>query len=491
MRVPSPTSRGALRVHFRPLDVALAIASPFFALYLSGAYVLASAEGTAATVIYGSVSILFSCAAFLVFRTEDGILQHFSVDDALKLSKAVATAVVLTCVACFALTRLDGIPRSAPVIHSLILLTGLMFVRVFASIASREPAALGSWNSAPEHLILVSSSSLAALYIKVLQAEGSARRVVSVLDSRPRMVGRAVEGVPIVGAPQNLDAVIEEYRVHGLEIDRVVIAERDAELSEQHIRNFELIGKRQHVCVDFAPRLLALKEAQSKSRSIETNAATTALSPYFRWKQAIDMVVAALLIVVLLPLIVGAAVVVLIDVGSPLLFWQRRLGARGRWFLLYKFRTLRPPLNKRGESIAATDRLSRIGRLLRDTSLDELPQLFSVLAGDMSLIGPRPLLPVDQPRNATVRLMVPPGITGWAQVNGRKSLTPEEKEQLDAWYIRNASLRVDALIVAKTVALLLSGISRSYRASEAGEGLRVSAEGKWPDGSRRVGQTQV
>ena len=125
---------------------------------------------------------------------------------------------------------------------------------------------------------------------------------------------------------------------------------------------------------------------------------------------------------------------------------------------------MRPPFNWRGEPIPPSQRLSRIGHLLRDTSLDELPQLLNVLVGDMSLIGPRPLLPEDQPANAAVRLIVRPGITGWAQVNGGKLVTPEEKEKLDVWYIRNCSIWLDLKIIFKTLRIVLVGASRSNEA---------------------------
>ena len=128
--------------------------------------------------------------------------------------------------------------------------------------------------------------------------------------------------------------------------------------------------------------------------------------------------------------------------GLPVLFWQQRIGQGGRRSVLQKFRSLRPPFDWRGQRVADRQKLSFIGRLLRQTRLDELPQLLNVLVGDMALIGPRPLLPEDQPANPATRLMVRPGITGWAQVNGGKFLTPEEKDQYDEFYIRNASLVV-------------------------------------------------
>ena len=121
--------------------------------------------------------------------------------------------------------------------------------------------------------------------------------------------------------------------------------------------------------------------------------------------------------------------------------------------MLQKFRTLRAPYDWRGQP-AGSRKLSFIGRLLRQTRLDELPQLLNVLVGDMALIGPRPLLPEDQPANPATRLMVRPGITGWAQVNGGKFLTPEEKDQYDEFYIRNASLWFDLRIIFMTLRVL-------------------------------------
>ena len=118
---------------------------------------------------------------------------------------------------------------------------------------------------------------------------------------------------------------------------------------------------------------------------------------------------------------------------------------------------MRSPFDRFGEALPENLRLSPIGRLLRNTGMDELPQLLNVLVGDMSLIGPRPLLPEDQPADPTIRLMVRPGITGWAQVNGGKQITSEEKDDLDEWYIQNASLSLDLRILLLTCRYVFVG----------------------------------
>ena len=170
------------------------------------------------------------------------------------------------------------------------------------------------------------------------------------------------------------------------------------------------------------------------------------------------------LAILVLPIYLITAVLALLDVGPPILFWQRRVGLHSRHFQLYKIRTLRAAVDRNGQKIPKPRRLSKIGRLLRRTRLDELPQLLSVLVGEMSLVGPRPLLPEDQPPNPAVRLMVRPGLTGWAQVNGGALLSAEEKVELDEWYVRHASLWLDLKIIGLTVLCLICGDRRSGEA---------------------------
>jgi lipopolysaccharide/colanic/teichoic acid biosynthesis glycosyltransferase len=174
----------------------------------------------------------------------------------------------------------------------------------------------------------------------------------------------------------------------------------------------------------------------------------------------VDFCLGLLLTIILLPVFLMIAVIVLLDVGSPIFFWQRRVGIHGQGFHIHKFRTLKPTYDAQRRPFSTADRASWAGALLRKFRLDELPQLLNVLVGDMSLIGPRPLLPHDQPSNSTARLMVRPGMTGWAQVNGGKLITPEEKNALDEWYVRNASFWLDLKIIGKTIVFMLGGENR-------------------------------
>ena len=172
-----------------------------------------------------------------------------------------------------------------------------------------------------------------------------------------------------------------------------------------------------------------------------------------RLKQAVDRTVAAAGLVVLSPVVAVTAVAIRIGLGSPVIFRQQRPGLHGRPFEVIKFRTMRDSRDAAGRPLPDADRLTRLGRFLRSTSLDELPQLWNVLRGDLSLVGPRPLLMQYLPRYSAEqarRHAVLPGITGWAQIHGRNALPWDERFALDVWYVEHWSLALDARILART-----------------------------------------
>ena len=172
-------------------------------------------------------------------------------------------------------------------------------------------------------------------------------------------------------------------------------------------------------------------------------------------RRIVDVVVAASTLVLLSPLLLVLAVLVRLRLGSPVLFRQQRSGLHGTEFTIVKLRTMR---DERYPGEPDGDRTPRLGHLLRSTSLDELPQLWNVLRGDMSLIGPRPTLPEQVARYSERergRLDVRPGLTGWAQVNGRNSISWPERIELDLEYIERRSLRLDLEILRRTVRRLV------------------------------------
>lgn len=171
-------------------------------------------------------------------------------------------------------------------------------------------------------------------------------------------------------------------------------------------------------------------------------------------KRSFDLLTASILLVLLTPLLAIVAIAVRLALGSPVLFRQMRPGLGGRPFVLVKFRTMRDAVDADGRPLDDAQRLTTFGQFLRATSIDELPELWNVVCGHMSLVGPRPLLMEYLPRySATERRRheVRPGITGWAQVNGRNAISWTERFAQDVWYVENQSLRLDLLILARTV----------------------------------------
>jgi len=477
VRTRSPSSHARISIRLSPLDVAVAALAPIVALNLRHAMIVPNSVDPS-VVSYCLVSLICSLVAFAAFRIHGGIPRYLSPRDLVDLALAVLAAELMTCVALFFLTRLDGIPRSVPAIHALILGAGLLAVRALARFVDVRAASAPAVTS-PEHVIVIGLNDLSVLFLKFLEAAGRGeRKVVAVLDGEPRWFGRSVNGVRVYGPPSQLEALIGEFGTHGIEIHQVAVGVEDRELSGETMREIRRVCVEHSIELAFVPKFLTPNMLTQRAAAASANcsqpdhavlpatasAEGLSSSPFFRVKRVIDFAVALVLMVALAPLWALAAVIAFLDVGSPILFWQQRAGLGGRAFQLYKIRTLRPAFDRDGARIDEDSRLSRAGRFLRHTRLDELPQLVNVLAGEMSLIGPRPLLPHDQPRGPSVRLSVRPGITGWAQVNGGTLLTPEEKEELDSWYIENASPGLDLRIVALTLRSLVKGDRRPDQA---------------------------
>jgi lipopolysaccharide/colanic/teichoic acid biosynthesis glycosyltransferase len=468
MRIRSPSSRGNIALRFAPADVALAAISPILTLYLGNAQVLTALD-TEAVTIY--VIIIFACAliGFTIFRVQGGIPGYFFVNDVADLAKAVLAAELMACSALFVVTRLDDIPRSALAIHALLLGTGLFMLRLGGHIAfRRRRLAAQPQDERVKHIILIGLSDLSFLFMKFLETCAPVRqRVIGLLEAEPRWIGRSINGVAVLGPPGQLERLIDEFTVHGVTTDRVVVGSEPGGLSVETMDAIRGACTRRGLELVFVSDFFGLgtaKQAAYTAPAMAIPSLISIVSPYFRVKHIIEACLAIILSVTLLPLWLIGGLLAFLDVGSPVLFWQRRAGLGGEDFQLYKIRTLKPAFDRIGQRIPEERRLSRIGRLLRQSHLDELPQLLSVIEGNMSLIGPRPLLPQDQPPDPSLRLTVRPGITGWAQVNGGTLLSPQEKEALDAWYIGHASPWLDLRIVAMTVRSLLRGDRRSEEA---------------------------
>ncbi|BCR05790.1 putative sugar transferase EpsL [Desulfuromonas versatilis] len=176
-------------------------------------------------------------------------------------------------------------------------------------------------------------------------------------------------------------------------------------------------------------------------------------------KRCLDIISAALGVLLLSPLLLLTALLIRWRLGAPVLFRQQRLGRGAEIFSLFKFRTMTSEVDGEGRLLPDHLRLTPLGRFLRKTSIDELPELINVLRGEMSLVGPRPLLPRYLPyftEAEKVRFEVRPGITGWAQIHGRNLLCWAKRFELDTWYVRHRSLFLDLRILYRTLAVVLT-----------------------------------
>src|SRR5690606_7538749 len=290
-------------------------------------------------------------------------------------------------------------------------------------------------------------------------------------------VGRIVLEQPVLGVPEQLQSVLKDLELHGVTVDTIVVATRFSRLSamaRQVLLDIEQAGQ---IPIMYLAESMGFEEhfpsAASPARSATPSRSAFVLDaaqlealaarPYWRLKRVIDVAVALFGLIILSPVMALAALLVALDIGLPVVFTQHRPGLAGRPFRLVKLRTMGPSHDAYGNRIPDDQRLSVIGRFLRRTRLDELPQLWHVLVGDMSFIGPRPLLAVEQSPEFALRLLVRPGITGWAQVVGGRDISALDKAALDVWYVQNASLWLDAKIALRTIPLLLFGerISRA------------------------------
>lgn len=465
LRTKLPSSRAYMFSRIAPFDVLWAGISPIVAFLIrDGSFVRFDAM-----VLYGCIAFVASLIVFQWFRISCPLSSFFSMRDALAVAGACVIAVALTTVVLFVFTRLDEAPRSIPVIHFLILVFGLVGVRAWSRLRARQraPQDYQPHCNQPETILVIGATRLAWFFSMMVEELCPAdRRIVAILDERPQLINRTLNGYSVVGSPENLTAIADEYATHGVEINKVVVAELPRDMTEKAQNDVRAACEAKNIPIEWLHQTFSVSRAKT-SESLQSLigdahfAAVVGARPYWKIKRLIDVIVALALIITLAPLTILVATLVLIDVGIPIVFWQQRIGYRGQPFRVYKFRTMRSPYDHKGQPVAEGERLSLLGRLLRRKHLDEIPQLFNILFGSMSLIGPRPLLPIDQPNDIRFRHQVRPGLTGLAQINGGTALSADEKSALDEWYIQRASLFLDIKIILRTVWVMIRGNPRN------------------------------
>jgi lipopolysaccharide/colanic/teichoic acid biosynthesis glycosyltransferase/glycosyltransferase involved in cell wall biosynthesis len=404
--------------------------------------------------------LALAAASFLAFGLHRRIWSYTSIGDLGAIVKAATWTVVPFVALGAAGDRMNAMPPAVWVIQWLILVALLCGARLAYRFArTRARGARAAWRAPASQdvpVLLYGCGPMASLFIGAVQSTpGTSVRLVGIVDDAGIPPGRSVHNVPVLGAPTDLDRVVADLAVQGIHPQRLVITRTAECLSPERRIVVESWSARHRVALHFLPDLLEVPAAQVAS------APASGPSPcdraYFRIRRPIEVSVSALALLVLMPLIGLIALAVLVDRGRPILFRQVRPGRSMRPFTLYKFRTMRGPRDARGAPLRDQERTSPLGRVLRRTRLDELPQLLNVVRGEMSFIGPRPLMRHELPDHDIERIAVRPGITGWAQVNGGKRLSVEDKIALDSWYLRNAGPWLDLRILCRTLKMMVLG----------------------------------
>ena len=483
MPLSAPTSKTTYPLKLAAPDVAWAVLAPFVALFLREPKLVGvggDIEIGAEIYVFALMTVACALPAFALLRINDVVGGVVSGRDVRRICGASLIASVGSAALTFMVNRLDTIPRSTPLIYFIVLVIGLLILRAIGATGGQQVSAAAPWRveTHVRRVIFIGVDRFSSMVIRLTDCQTPRTiEIAAALDPQARLSGRTVNGVQIVGGPEDLRSVDRgisrprRRRRRSLGMRRpAVIVGADEKRSG---RNLPCAGRE---------AVGAVRGAESRAGAVScalgarSRRRFRAVSGYFKFKRVFDIVASATLMVVLSPLALVVAAVVAFDVGAPVIFWQERLGRGGRKFLLYKFRTYSAPFDRKGRPLVGDERLSKIGRFVRMTRLDEIPQLLNVLQGDMSLIGPRPLLPVDQPADPKTRLMVRPGVTGWAQVNGGNLVTPEEKDALDSWYIRHASISLDLDIGLRTLAYFMQGERKGRSAIDAALTWRSKAQ---------------
>jgi lipopolysaccharide/colanic/teichoic acid biosynthesis glycosyltransferase len=462
------------------MDLVLIALATVIAVMLRGNFETVS-ESLTILAPYILVSIGSACVVFLAGGLDRTPWRYSSVVDHFQAVLLTVLTILLALVLTFALNRLEPVARSLPVLQGGLIVTFLVSARGAARFRyARQTRTDGNGrsNGQPREIVLlVGVNPVTELFLLSAKEFACERvQVAGILAEQPSMRGRAIQQLPVLGTIEELQEVLNSLEIHGVTIDKIIVAVPTERLQAHALERLLEVEKSSNIIVKFLSQQLGfedsyetkavvreqkripIREQRVSARNLIHIDHPDSSGESFRLqKRFVDVFGAAFLIITLIPVAIMLAFVVALDVGFPLFFWQQRPGLHGRPFKLYKFRTMHAPHDQHKQRVPDDHRSSAVGKLIRRFKLDELPQLYNVLVGDMSLVGPRPLLPRDQSPDHAARLSVRPGITGWAQVNGGRIISPSDKCILDIWYAQNASLVLDFKIALNTLKIICFG----------------------------------
>lgn len=452
--------RGAL---VRCCDVTLASLAWPLAFWIRGDF-------NASPLNISWIELLFvACAAAVVFSFlgVHRIMWRFAtVGDLVRVAVgALMLAAVVTAIA-FTVDRGVELPRAVPFVFALLVFVALFAVRATWMVRTRARTAAQVVDRCSElrPILLIGAGEEAVLAIRVLRSFAPAAVPVGILDDEG--VGRVLEGVPVIGRLDELRAAIARLAVRGVRPARILVTSQKR-VGEEVLQRLARIAYAERIPLDRFEQLLRLDcylvLGERASLSATAHARREPIADrrlYFAVKRALDATLAAGALLFVAPLLGLAMLLVRLWLGPPVIFRQLRRGRGLVPFELLKLRTMHDPLAPDGSLLRDEERMHPLGRWLRRLRIDELPQLWNVIRGDMALVGPRPLLDrelLELPDRGRARALIRPGLTGWAQVNGGQLLSVREKEALDLWYIRHASLGLDLKILWLTAVMIVRG----------------------------------
>lgn len=413
---------------------------------------------------------------FPVFGTHRGIWRYSGVRTFVRIAIAACVAVALAVTIGFAFDRMESVARSIPIIQAVLAIGLMTSLRVALHLRqqARDLSTVNTLTAPAREIVLVHGiNSLSELYLRSTAELAPGRiQIAGIIGRSERHANRLFKEIPVLGAPEDVARVVRDLAVHGIFVNRIILTMARDTLSDAAAEALDAVRQGSDIVVEtLVDRLAPIPPSSThqppfprgpgeprQELSLKSLLDDGVLkNSYWAWKRVFDITASALLLATLAPLIAIIGLVVLFDVGAPAIFWQQRPGRFGRPFRLFKFRTMVSAYDADGNAVPDAQRSSLIGKVLRATRLDELPQLWNILVGEMSFVGPRPLLHVDQSHEHSARLAVAPGLTGWAQVNGGRAISPSDKTALDIWYIRHASFALDFKIALKTVVMIVYG----------------------------------
>jgi lipopolysaccharide/colanic/teichoic acid biosynthesis glycosyltransferase len=466
------------------VDVALILLATILALFLRENFEV-SLNRLTEFAPYLLATLATALFAFPFAGLNRSVWRFSNLNDNLAITGSVAMAVAGAAGLAFAYNRLEGVARSLPFLQ---FLTGTAFLtgaralhRLGHEFRRDRKAAPAFLRPAPEEKqaktgLIVGVTPLAEAYLRAA-AELTPRqvRIAGIVSCKERHTGRLLAAHRVLGSSDDLGEILDSLEVHGVTVDFIAVAIPFLTLSPQAQAALIAAERERVIELRFLAEdwgLSAERPAPAASPSelpelpdeipslFEIPSAlleTYALRRYWAVKRVIDFSGAIILVLLLCPIMLLTAFLVVASIGWPIFFWQQRPGLGGRPFRVYKFRTMRSAHKADGSRLSDDERVSSIGKMLRRLRLDELPQLFNIVRGDMSFIGPRPLLEHDQSKAYSTRLFVRPGLTGWAQVVGGRDIAPVDKAALDVWYLCNAGVTLDVEIFLRTIQFVLLG----------------------------------